>query len=256
MIAVQLVGCVLVDSFSKVKDDLQGLTSPVVAEGWVLGVEEPTQPELQPLLDAALVEPGTAFSLFLADATDAGAMDESGLDDARVILDAGAVAREAPGQGDGLYALEPGPDSPPYDVGAAWVAAIDLGDDTARSVTFALPPAAALDLGRTHPSGADLVLDLTGQGFHAALVVVLDVGGADPTYSNEPTSPEELYDLLRSDAELTTATVPAAAFPGPGTYAVGVAGMRRGDDGSLEGVNSLLSRGMAGQTRFFPLLVE
>jgi hypothetical protein len=250
---VVLAGCSLI---SGIKEDLEGLTSPVVAQGWVLGVEEPDDPLLAPLLESGVVAPGTGVTLFLADATAADQMDESGLAGAAVDLDAGSTSFAVASQGDGLYALEPGPDSPPYDDGAAWVTSIELGDDTTRAVTFRLPPAADLDLDLTHGAGEALALDFADQGFHAALVVVFDVASGDPTYSSEPTSAEDVYELTKNKDPLVAFTVPASAFPEPGTYALGVAGMRRGEDGDLEGVNTLLSRGMAGKMRFFPLLVE
>ena len=255
MIWISLAGCGVFDPFEKVKDDLEGLTNPVVALGWVVGVEAPSQPELAPLVASGALVPGTAFNLFVGDATDADQLDESGIDGAQVLLDAGAESAEAAPQGDGLYAIEPGPDSPPYDAGASWVATIDLGDAEAHALTFALPPAADLTIDPMHAAGTPISLDLTGQDFHAALVVVLDVVSGDPTYSNEPTSAEEVFELLQSREPLTTATIPGEAFPGPGTYAIGIAGMRRGEDDTLEGVNTALSRGMAGTTKFFPILV-
>ena len=112
-----------------------------------------------------------------------------------------------------------------------------------------------LDLGPLHDAGAPLALDLTGQGYQSTLLVVTEVTSGNTTYTSQPESAEELYELTSNPAPVGVVTIPGDAFPGPGTYAVGVAGMLHDTDDDLEGLNTLLSRGMAGKMRIFPIVV-
>lgn len=255
MLLALLGGCFLFDKIEDVGDAIEGLTNPLVAQGIVLGVEEPQQEELQPLVDAGLLVPGTGVTVFLADAADADEMDEAPVAGALVVVDTSDGPVDASEREAGLYSVDPGPESPGYVDGAVWTALADVGDGKPHAIGFPLPPAAVLVLPALHTTNTGLELDLTGQGFHSALVIVTEVTSAQTTYSSEPVSIEDLYSLSSNEQELGVYPLPPEAFPIPGTYALGVAGMQNGTDDDLEGVNTLLSRGMAGKMRFFPIVV-
>ena len=69
-----------------VEDAVEGLTDPLVAQGIVLGVEEPQARELQPLVNNGLVNPGVTVTVFLANAAEAADMGKAPVDGADVIV--------------------------------------------------------------------------------------------------------------------------------------------------------------------------
>jgi hypothetical protein len=260
MFLAALAGCGLIDGLEEdldgVVDDIEGVTATVLGQGFVLGVEEPQQPELQPLVESGVLEPGTGVTLFVADAASADQMEESLVSGATVAVDAPAGRVFADEAEPGVYTIDPVSGELAYVDGERWEILVDLGDGQVRRMGVALPPAADVDAPAFHDAGLPLDLDLTGQGFHSTLLVVTEVTSGSTTYTSQPESAEELYELTKESVEVGIVTVPASAFPGPGTYALGVAGMQHDTDDDLSGLNTILSRGMAGKMRIFPVIVQ
>ena len=109
------------------------------------------------------------------------------------------------------------------------------------------------DLGQ-HYKPDVVSVDLTGQDYDGAFVVVVDQDG-NIVWDNRPEDIRGVYELTRGEPAGEVA-IPAEAFPQVGAYLVGVAGIRtttgRED---LEGMNTVLSTMMAGQLKFEPLVV-
>jgi hypothetical protein len=254
------IGCGWFDKVKEdvdgVVDDIEGATTPILGQGFLLGIESPQQPELQPLVESGVLEPGTGMTLFLADAASADQIEESLVSGAIVAVDTPAGRVSAVESEQGVYTIDPVTGELAYEDGERWTILLDVGDAEIRGMHIDLPPAAEVDLPTFHDAGAPIELDLTGQGFHSTLLVVTDVTTGNTTYTSEPESAEELYELTAQSVEVGVVTVPGSAFPGAGTYALGIAGMQHDTDEDLVGLNTILSRGMAGKMRIFPVIVQ
>jgi len=118
-----------------------------------------------------------------------------------------------------------------------------------------LPSAAELDLPSSTDEEADLVLDFSGQGFHSAIVTVFQLGGG-PTWTNYPTSINDVYTRSLAHDPLEELVIPGVAFPRRGVYGIAVAAMVHNDDEQLSELNKLLSRGMSGLMRVESITVR
>ena len=130
------------------------------------------------------------------------------------------------------------------------------------------PPAADLSgrIPAEQPLNTSLTVDLSGQGFHSALAMVMKLPteeGQEPvvTYSNlsmdDPVAMFELThpsgSLLNEDIpEFTEIEIPAEAFLDSGVYAVGVSGLRVSSKNDQQNIN-LMSAMIAGKFSFQPL---
>lgn len=234
-----------------VEDAVSGLTDPLVAQAIVLGTEEPEIEALQPLMDLGVIKPGVTIQVYLANAASAADIEKAPLSSARVVLETPDDAYGVDSLGSGAYAL--GVDAQiPYVEEQEWTVWAEAGREEASWIDLVLPQAADLALPKHHDAGKALDLDLANQGFNSATVFVYDPLGV-PTWGNYPTSITDLYNRSLATEPLTTLTIPAEAFPKPGIYAIGFAGMVHNSDEQLDGVNKLLSRGMSGKTTFATL---
>lgn len=235
-------GCELVDDG---RDLIGDLTNPLVTQALVLGVTPPSEASEVELPDE--YSEGAGATVFLADAADVANLEDAPISGAQVDLQGESVAELTAGS----YGLQPG--ALAYEPDGAWTLSVMLGGDTATAV-IDLPPAASFELPETHQPNQAITVDLTGQGFDSALVVVIDDSGT-VVYDNRPTDIRGLYDLTRGD-QATTVTIEAEAFPRVGAYVVGVAGIRtttgRED---IDGMNTALSTMMAGNMVMEPLVV-
>jgi len=239
---VFLGGC---DLINEGRDLIGDLTNPLVTQALVLGVAPPEQASDADLPDE--YSEGAGATVFLADAADVADLENAPISGADVSLRGTAVSETGPG----AYALQPGELS--YEAGSTWTLTVGLGGDTATA-DIVLPPGADFTVPETHTANQGITVDLTGQEFDGAFVVVVDEEGS-VVYDNRPEDIRGLYDLTRGEPA-TTVDVPGQAFPEPGAYLVGVAGIRtttgRAD---LEGMNTVLSTMMAGQLVFEPVVV-
>ena len=92
-------------------------------------------------------------------------------------------------------------------------------------------------------------IDLTGQEFDSALVIVMLADGG-VTYSNQPDGIREFYDFTHGSELVTTVEIPAEAFPSNGVYAIGVAGLTHTVAEDLTEMNTALTSIMAGKMVF------
>lgn len=243
-----LSGCSL---FDKAKDKVDGVLNPTVVQGIVLGVEPPSDPELAGVLGGDL-EVGTSATFFLASASKITDIENAPIVGAVVELDTPDGVIKANEQGSGLYTISP-TDGPDYVGGEVWTVSIDRGGEAELSMAaLNLPPAATADVPRSHAKGQDLVIDLTGQPFDAALVMVLDAQG-NITYSNEPQGIKEIYDFTHGNGGgVGAVTIPGTAFADDSVYAVGIAGMVNTTADDLDQMNTALSTVMVGDMVLFP----
>jgi hypothetical protein len=231
-------------------DKIEGLTNPLVAEALVLGIEEPSTPELDP--GAAGLEPGVGATVFLADAKQVDDLEEAPITGADVVYSdsAGTFSMEEDDFGEYRVSSVDEQDFEYVADGDAEVRATVDGEDHAMTVRKPGPIDLAVPL--QHPAGQPLVLDGSGADIDNLLVVVFRADTGEVVFSNRPTSVRDYYDLGHSSGEVTV-EVDGEALSGETLYGVGAAGLTNGDESEFEGVNTLLSAIMAGEMRFYPL---
>lgn len=234
-----LAGCDLIENG---KDLIGDLTNPLVTQALVLGVTPPSSGDITVPAEFA---DGVGATVFLADAADVADMENAPIQGAQVSLDGRTFTEGAPG----AYVLEPGATT--YVAGAIWSLSVGIGDSTATA-DIQLPAPASFDVPTAHPVGTDLTIDLTGQEFDGALIVVVNQDG-DLVYDNRPEDIMGLYELTRGES-VGAEVIPGDTFSAEGGYAIGVAGIKTttGRD-ALESMNTVLSTMMAGNMVFEPM---
>jgi hypothetical protein len=250
---IGLAGC---DKLIEIQDTVEGITERFVVEGIYLGVEQPDDVDLSETAFA-----GARLTAFLADASQISEIEQAPIESTALILMSPGNGGSVPmvDAGGGKYELT-------RDDGLEYVSGEEISltstyGDMDRSISVDVPPAAALDIDPEHSTGTPMAVDLSGQGFDAALAVVIDVETGEVTWSNEPGDISALYDMTHPDgivlggSETTSddtlvIEIPAKAFPNESYYIVGVAGMVVSDPGTFENVNTALSTVMAGKLRF------
>ncbi|MFC1574943.1 hypothetical protein ACFL3Z_02570 [Gemmatimonadota bacterium] len=243
---VMLSGC---DLFDTGADVFGGLTNPLVLQGLVLSIDAP--PAGVDLASAGLVE-GASATVFLADAAEASALAQVPVREAEVRLTGPSIGSvTALEVAHGTYAATPA-DGLAYFEGETLELRVTIGSDASQA-GLDLPAAPVLSLPSEHPTGTDLVLDLTGQGFDAAVVVVF--GPAGLTYSNVPGDIEELYSFTRTGGN-PVVRVPGSALGQTGGHAVGVAGLVKAGVADFANVNTVLSSLGAAKMVFASVTVQ
>lgn len=239
--AAGLTGC---DAFDSTRDAIDGLTNPSIALGILIAVEEPEEADL----GSTGLEVGTAFSVFLGDASSAADIENAPINNATVTLE--GVQTDDPTEG--VYLITPDRGLV-YEDGATWQLEMSLPSGPA-SATLTLPIAPDFDPVTEHTAGEGVTIDLAGQGFNAAVVVVIEASSGDLTYSTEPETAREVYDLTRGNDEVTVIDVPGEAFPSADeVYVLGIAGLNHANGSDVDGVNTLLSSVSAGKMVFQPV---
>jgi hypothetical protein len=237
-----LGGC---DAINEGRDLLEGLTNPLVSVALVLGVEPP---EGAQDIDLPAEFAGAGATVFLADAADVADLENAPVQGANVRLQAATLQESAPG----TYLMNPGAET--YQDGATWTLGVSVGSGASASADIELPPPAEFALPDSLAVNAGTSVDLTGQDFDGALVVVLDQNGSI-TFDNRPSDVRAVYELARGEPA-GQIDIPGTAFPQAGAYLIGVAGLR-GTSGAdtVEKMNSVLTTRTAGKLRFEPVLV-
>lgn len=248
-----LSGCWLVQSAKDLQEAIDELSHPLVVQGWILGVEPPSDPALADAIVEAGFEIGTTVTVYLADVESSSEVDQGLSGQTVEILADRRVAAVEDELSPGLYSVgaEVGLG---YPVGDVWAVRIPIEDaDEPSTLAVALPPPPAAAVPERHEPNTDLVVDLTGMEYTGALLVVVDASGA-VTYTNEPVDASDILAMTGNDEPLTEVVIPASAFPEPAAYVVGVAGLRTSERDDLVEVNPFLSALMAGQMVLSPVL--
>lgn len=248
-ILLSLAGC---EQVQDIKDTVDGLTNPLVVLGLHMGVEAP-ESDVIDLSETAFAE-GASARVFLFDAGDVASLGDTPVTGATVALvsasNAGGFSLED--QGGGTYAAR-GADGLAYAPEEITVdIALDDGDSSISSVS---PDGAEAGIATSHSAGNPMGVDLSGQDFDGVLVVVIDMSNSQLTWSNEPDSVEELYELTHGSGD-PSVEIPGEAFELPGIYAVGVAGTVNAEVEDMVEVNTGLSSLVAGKWRFYPVEVQ
>jgi hypothetical protein len=255
---ITMTGCDVIDDVRDIRDQIDGYTERFVAQGIVLGVSP---------LDADIDLGGAGFHgakavMFLADATQIAELERAPISGAVPQLHS-AINGSLPlyDDGNGAYSLH-------HDEGLRYqpgeMVAVSIGyDGEARALAVRAPsPADLQEVESIHRAETAMVIDLSDQPFHTALVVVFEVESGEVTYSNEPDGIQALYEMTHgsglqgSEPEGVIVQIPEQAFKGEGVYAIGVAGITVGDEKHMDGVNIALSTMLAGTWRFAKVCTE
>jgi hypothetical protein len=193
---------------------------------------------------------GTITTIGLADAANAADLANAPVTGAAVTI-RGNIQTDAPETSPGVYTVELGSELQ-YTPNQTWNIDINPSDaDEIATVTINLPESVDLStVPEEHSQSQPLMVDLSGKGYNSAIVIVLDGATGNTTYSNEPKTITDLYNFMTGDDEITIVEIPADAFPNQTLYMVGVAGMVHTTEDDIEGVNTALSKFMAGQMQF------
>jgi hypothetical protein len=239
-----LAGC---DAFNEGRDILEGLTNPLVVQAIVLGVDLPDDAEGIEL--PAEFAAGSTATAFLADAGSVADLGNAPVIDATVRMQNETLGAIAPG----AYQLTPG--ALAYNAGSSWSFSASVGGGNSATASIALADSADFTLPTEHAAGNGFSVDLSGQGFDGAFVVVTDSSGAI-TFDNRPTDIRGFYELSRGE-EAGVVEIPGTAFPSAGAYLVGVAGIESttGRE-SMSRMNTALSSMMSGNLVFEPMLAQ
>ena len=272
------IGCEkLKEQLNDVQTQFEDITNTFVAAGTILGVEEPDfndfieeelclDPESLPI-DESMYEQGNQALVFLAQAE-----LSANINDSQPVLGASISIDSANGNISNVM-MEEGEIDGQYSAGADQglnytndivTFTIDSGASELHTLSVDAPPAATLEsIPRESPENTAITVDLTGQGFHSALMMVINVETGEMSYDNLPQEVEEMYALAHPQGsllgeetpEIESVELPATAFPEQGLYAVGVAGLRAAGSDDMDNINLLLSGMIAGKFAFTPVCV-
>lgn len=246
LVLLLTMGCDL----GAIKDQIDGLTNPLVAEGMVIGIAEPQDDRID--LSSLGYDPGANITVFLADASNAADLNQALVSGATVSASDGATEVDLPERESGVYTTDP---MPGIDYAAdATMTITAVLDDRMGTGDIVLPEGAGLAIVEGHAAGDPLEIDVSGKGYTGTLITVFDTASGSLTYSNEPTDAKAVYDLTRGTTEVTTVTIPGEAFPGESVYALGFAGLVHTRSADFDGMNTLLSGILAGQLEFHPVV--
>jgi len=230
------------------RDKVAELTNDFLAEGLVTGVVPPEDPALAEALAGTELGSGAVASLFL-NTMGGTANFGAPINDATVAAYGEGFERAGLlGIGGGEYRAT-GEDGLLYVSGGEVEVMVDEpgGRHWLRAT---LPMAPRLNLPDTLAPGAVLPINAEGQGFDGLLITVVSILTGEVTYSSEPSTVNELYDITRGESGILALDLPASAFPAEGAYGVGVAGLLAADVERFEDVNPALTNLLAGQFHF------
>ncbi|MEC7949051.1 MAG: hypothetical protein VX265_15890 [Myxococcota bacterium] len=243
-----LTGCGDIEKLLSLRDAFDAYTNPTVASVSILGVAPAADHRVDMALGLTDLEGGATASAWLVQAERAGGLDGDGLggQSVRLVVD---------GQGVGMEEAIPGEYTATGDMGLAYYPLTEarLEIDTAeglKGLSVGLPDAPAFDLPADHRAKVPLGLDLGGQDYDAAIVMVIDVLTGVVTHEQTPEGAVELYDFARGDDGIARVDIPAEAFPDESVYAVGIAGTWNADAETFDGLNVALTTGFAARFRF------
>ncbi len=250
LLLLALSGCGLIETVADLRDAVEKVTNPVVVQGVILDLQPPDDALLLAAMEDANLEPGLTATVYVGDtrARDEAQQSSSG---ARVTVEGVRAAEEDAG----VFSLLP-EDGLSYQQGAQWTLKVrqpQEGDSGTVSIT--LPDPAPVYVPEVHTPGAPMRLDFDGLGYDSVLAYVFDASG-ETTWTNQPESILEVFDLTVSNTAVQTLEIPASAFPDASIYAVALAGMMHSDNRDFDGVNTLLSNMMAGRMQMYAVFTS
>jgi hypothetical protein len=232
------------------KDKIDGYTESLAAEGILLGVAEPMSEDID--LSGTAFDLDAKLTVFLADAASVGDLGGAPIEGATVsvknstfgdlrLMEKGSGLYEGTSEG-GLA----------YYPTQEYAITVDLGGLTHKMPGLA-PYPANVEIPLEHEQNSPLDIDLSSFDYDAVLVSVVNLRTSAISFSNQPESIEEIYDLTHSDEEVLSFVVPGSAFSSESVFAVGIAGMFNAEVEDFVEMNTILSSFLLGQMKFYPV---
>jgi len=234
-------GCQL---FESLKDAVDELTQPVLLQAVYVGVEE-LDPSAGIDLSGTEMSSGSTVSAYVYDANlSSGTSPATG---AKVSLISASLGSVGLAEGEpGSYAADAS-DGLDYRAGDDVEVVADYGGVRHR-IAMNTPDPADVAIEEDHTPGMGISIDLRGQGYDNAVVMVFDVSGEGGTVWEsdiDPTSPR--------DSDNLTHSIPGSVFKDGGLYVVGVVGLEAADEEDFYEVQALGSGMLAGTMALFPV---
>jgi hypothetical protein len=221
------------------------LTQPVLMQVIYVGLEEPDPMDGIDLAGTKL-SVGSTINAYIYDANlTTGALPATGA--AVTLLSESLRSVGLAEDGKGAYSADGG-DGLDYRALDDVEVVADYGG-VRRRVGMRTPNPAIVSIPEAHSAGVAISIDLRGQDFDNAVVLVLDLsseaGGTAWESEIDPTTPK--------DANNLTQTIPGGVFEDDHLYVVGVVGLKAADDADFEDVQVLGSGMMAGTMVLHPV---
>jgi len=238
---VFLLGCQL---FQDLKEAVDDLTQPILMQVVYIGLEEPDSSEGIDL-ERTKFSRGSTVKAVVYDANlSSGTKPASGAAVALVSDTYGSVglAEDSPGS----YAAD-GFDGLDYWPGDEIDVVADYGGGR-HWIGMRSPDPASLVISEEHSAGMGISIDLRGQGFDNAVIVVLDISGSGDVIWESP------FDLTQPrDSDNLMQTIPGDTFEEENLYVVGVVGLEAADEDDFHEVQVLGSGMLAGTMVMHPV---
>ncbi len=226
-------GCALFEELKGVVDEL---TEPVVMQAVAIGVDDGGFD-----LTGTEYEHGGAVQVWVTDANTSSGFSPATNARVSVISDAnGSFA---------LLEVEPGHYAVTNEEGLRYSPNddIEIVSEYAgerQRITMRTPPAAEVDIPAQQPAGLGMNIDLTGQGFDNAMIVVFALNAV--TGRTQLVWQAEYDKTQPRDASNLEQDIPPSVFEQDHLFVIGVAGLTAADQSDLHGLQNLGSGMLAG----------
>ncbi len=236
-----LTGCKL---FKDLKEAVDELTQPILMQAVYVGQEE-IDPGAGIDLEGTELSAGSTVNAYVYDANlSSGTTPATGASVSLVSDSLGSVGL-AEGGG-GAYSAD-STDWLGYRAEDEVEIVADYGGARHR-IGMRTPNPASVAIEEDHSAGMGISIDLRGQGFDNAVVMVVDLadgGGMAWESDIDPTSPKDSSNLTQS--------IPGSVFEDGGLYLVGVVGLKSADEADFQEVQLLGSGMLAGTMVIHPV---
>jgi hypothetical protein len=235
-------GCQL---FDDLKDAVDELTQPVLMQVVYIGMEEPEDAGGLDL-EGTEMDAGATLTAVIYD-VDITTGGRPGTGASVTLLSSHLSSVGLAEDGEGVYSADAGDGLDYRALDDVEVVADFAG--VRRRIAMRTPVPATANISEDHTSGVALSVDLRGQGFDNAVVILVDLtpGDVGTVWESEvdPTSPK--------DPENLTQTIPGDSFEDGRIYVVGIVGLKAADESGFEELQALGSGMLAGTMVLFPV---
>ena len=228
-------GCQL---FEDIKDVVDDLTQPVLMQVVYVGLEEP-DPDDGIDLGGTDLSAGSTINAYIYD-VDIATGGNPGLGAAVTLVSESLSSVGLAEDGGGAYSADgaDGLDYRPLDE----VEVIADYAGVRRRIAMRTPNPASVAIPEDHTPGVAISVDMRGQGFDNAFLLVIDLlsDSGKPAWESEidPTEPKDPDNLIQ--------TIPGSVFDTESLFLVGVVGLKSADSADFAEIQPLGSGMMAG----------
>lgn len=257
LLATTLGGC---DFFQDVGNAIEGAFEPIGGIAITVNVDAPSTDVLNALGvdgldDLAIPEEydgGVGSTAYLADARSANDINNALVTGATMVLEACGESADMLEEASGYHYADNGEldnCDGPFEIRR-------LDVDPNAYLPMWLPNRfAANTVPTTWEKNKPMNLALDAPGVTHGIVIVADATSGSITFTNEPQSAGDWFNLITGSQDLANFGVPASAFPKDGVYAVLTIGLQRTDNLKLDEVNNIVSVAAGGRGMVWPVVV-